>query len=268
MNNKKRELKKIFSNIKSIKIQGATNIAKSALKAYYLSPQDSTISILKKLRPTEPMLMNVLKLAKKYPKKKILNHFNESQEKINSLVCKLIKNNSVVYTHCHSTNVINALIFTKKSGKKFEVYNTETRPLFQGRKTAKELSSNKIKVTNFVDSAIDTAIKEADIILLGSDALLESGAINKVGSSAIAGIAKIHKKPLYVISDSWKYFSGEIKIEERNFNEVWKNAPINIRVRNPAFEKINKSLINAVISEKGKLKYEKFIKKMRVSKLL
>jgi len=48
----------------------------------------------------------------------------------------------------------------KKQRKKFEVYNTETRPLFQGRKTAKELKGAGIKVTMFIDSAMDIALSK------------------------------------------------------------------------------------------------------------
>ena len=36
------------------------------------------------------------------------------------------------------------------------------------------------------------------------------------------------------------YTAKNIKIEERDFHEVWKRVPKNIKVRNPAFEKIPK----------------------------
>ncbi len=58
------QLNKIYKDIKSVKIQGATNVARAALKAYSLSPKKSTIKKLKSLRPTEPMLQNVLKNKK------------------------------------------------------------------------------------------------------------------------------------------------------------------------------------------------------------
>ena len=173
----------------------------------------------------------------------------------------LIKNCMIIYTHCHSTNVVKALIYAKKKGKRFEVYNTETRPLFQGRTTAKELSKNKIKVTTFVDSALLQAIKNSDVVLLGADAILKSGIINKIGSAAISELAFNHKKPLYVVADSWKFSPKNVKIEERDFREVWKNAPKKIKIRNPAFEKIDKKYIGGIISEKGILRFEKFIKK-------
>ena len=161
---KKREFNKILKDIKEIKIQGARNIAKAALNAYRLIPTKESEKKLLSSRPTEPMMKNVLYFAeKKIPYKKILNHFDYAQEKINKAVFKLIRNGDVIFTHCHSTNVVNALIYAKKKGKKFEVYNTETRPLYQGRKTAEELKKSGIKITMFVDSAIKIALtKEQD----------------------------------------------------------------------------------------------------------
>src|SRR3989344_9451222 len=132
MNSKKR-FEKILEDIKSVKIQGARNIAKAALYAYHLNPGKKSKQRLINARETEPMLVNVLKKAEKENYKKILEHFDSAQEKINKNVLEIVKNGDVIFTHCHSTNVSNALIYSKKKGKKFEVYNTETRPLYQGR---------------------------------------------------------------------------------------------------------------------------------------
>jgi len=259
----KRGLEKTYRDIKEVKIQGATNIAKAAVKAYVSKPTKGNKQKLMSLRPTEPTLSNALNFIDKVGGKKVISHFSESQEKINKLVFKLIKSGMIVYTHCHSTNVIKALVYTKKKGKNFEVYNTETRPLFQGRVTAKQLAKKGIKVTTFVDSALLEAIKKSDLILLGADAILKSGVINKIGSGTIAELASAHKKPLYVVADSWKFSPKNVKIEERDFHEVWKNAPGKIKIRNPAFEKIDKEYIKGIISEYGLLSFERFIKKAK-----
>ena len=256
------KLHKIYSDIKEVKIQGATNIAKAALEAYYLKPDDENRKMLLSLRPTEPMLLNVLNLIDKLPKEKIIEHFSEAQEKINGEVNSKIRNGMIIFTHCRSTNVIKALIAAKKNGKQFVVYNTETRPLYQGRMAAKELAKEGIDVTNFPDSGMLEAIKKSDIVLIGADAILGDGVINKIGSGAIAELAHNHKKNLYVVADSWKFSPKFVKIEERNFHEVWNNAPKHVKVRNPAFEKVGKKYIKAIISEYGVLKYEDFIKKV------
>jgi translation initiation factor 2B subunit (eIF-2B alpha/beta/delta family) len=271
MKNEKR-FNKIVSDIKQVKIQGARNIARAALYACTLNECLANPEAKKKLeqaRPTEPMLINVLNNYYKLGYKKTLKHFDFAQNIINKLVFKLIKNNFVIFTHCHSTNVISALTYAKKHGKKFQVYNTETRPLFQGRQTARELEKAGIKVTMFTDSAIDIALerkqgtKKADLILLGADAILKDGVINKVGSRMISELAKIDKIPLYIIADSWKYSPHHVKIEERDFHEIWQKAPKHIKIRNPAFEKVEKKYIAGIISELGILSYNNFLKKIK-----
>ena len=270
--NKEKRFRQIARDIRNIKIQGATNIAKAALKAYYLNPTKKTKAKLLSLRPTEPMMENVLEMAEKGKSLKEIDiHFSEAQNEINKSVLKLIKNKEVIFTHCRSTNVVNALIYAKKKGRKFEVYNTETRPLFQGRKTAKELRKAGVKVTMFVDSAVALAIEKenkkdkiyANKIFLGADALLKRGIINKIGSKMIAELAYLHKIPLYIIADSWKFTKEKVPIEQRELNEVWDRAPKNIKLKNPAFEFIPKKYITAIVSEFGILSYDKFLKKFK-----
>lgn len=267
MENKKR-FNQICKDIKDIKIQGATNVAKAAYTAYKLFPSKSTKRKLLSLRPTEPMMTNILDLAEKgNSKEEIINHFEETQDKINQQVIKLIKKDSVIFTHCHSTNVVKALIYAKNKGKKFEVYNTETRPLYQGRQTAKELKNAKIKVTQFIDSAISIALeagknkKKTSFILLGADALLKDKIINKVGSGIIAQLAKDYKIPLYIVADSWKYSNKPVKIEERNFKEIWGTKKIHIR--NPAFEAVPAKQITKIITELGTDNYPTFVNKVK-----
>ena len=83
----KRERKKRFNQItkkiKEVKIQGAQNIAKKALYAYSLIPTKKSKKKLLSLRPTEPLLKNVLSKIDKQGAKKILKHFEKTQKKIN-----------------------------------------------------------------------------------------------------------------------------------------------------------------------------------------
>lgn len=266
---KKERFKQICKDIKTIKIQGARNIAKAALYAYSLQQTERAKKKLLSLRPTEPMLVNVLNRLEKEPYKKILRHFDDAQEKINFFILKLIKPDSVIFTHCHSTNVVQALVYAKKKGRKFQVYLTETRPLFQGRKTARELRKKGIKVTAFVDAAAAIALekkqktRKTDLVFFGADAILKDGVINKVGSGMFSDIAKQNKIPVYIIADSWKYSPEHVKIEERSFHEIWKRVPKHIKIRNPAFEKIEKNQIKAVVSELGILSYPQFLRKVK-----
>jgi len=272
---KRAKFNKICKDIKSIKIQGAKNVAKAGLLAYTLIPTTTSKKKLLSLRPTEAMLINILNQSTKPSYKNFLTTLKQNQDKININVFKLIKNNSVIFTHCHSSSVTSALIYAKNKGKKFEVYNTETRPLYQGRKTARELANAKIKTTMFVDSAARIALtnsqttnqstksqktKKPSLVLFGADAITKKGTLNKVGSGMFAQIAKANKIPVYIITDSLKFLNKETKIEQRNKEEVW-DTNLKIKIKNPAFELIDKKHITGVVSELGILHYNKFIKK-------
>lgn len=267
----KQRFNQILKEINSVKIQGARNVAKAALKAYFLLPTKVSKKKLLASRSTEPMMENVLDLAENFSEEEILSHFDDSQLAINKEVFKIIKNNDIIFTHCHSTNVVNALIYAKKHGKKFEVYNTETRPLYQGRRTSKELSKSSIKVTQFVDSAIAFALEkkrkkdqaQATKVFLGADALLSQGVINKIGSKLVSEIAFNNKIPIIIVADSWKFTKNKVPIEQRKLNEVWDKAPKKIKIENPAFEFVPKKYISKIISEYGSLRYDEFLKEVR-----
>ena len=115
----------------------------------------------------------------------------------------------------------------------------------------------------FIDSALGVALKDAKIIFLGADALLKNGIINKIGSGVISKIAKQEKIPVYIVADSWKFTKNKIPIEQRSLNEVWDKAPKNIKIKNPAFEFVDKKYISGIVSELGLMKYWEFVKKVK-----
>ena len=77
-----------------------------------------------------------------------------------------------------------------------------------------------------------------------------------------AEIAYDKKKPVYIVADSWKY-TKHIKLEERDFHEVWKTSNKKIKIKNPAFEKIESRYIKAIISELGILRLDDFVKMIK-----
>jgi len=175
----------------------------------------------------------------------------------------------VVFTHCHSSTVIEILKQANKQGKRFTVHNTETRPKFQGRLTAQELARLGIPVVHYVDSAARLALKKADIMLIGADAITTEGkVINKIGSELMAEVAEKWDVSLYVCSDSWKFdpksvFGYEEEIEKRKPTEIWPTAPKGVKIDNFAFEKVNPDLITGIISELGIYKPTIFVEEVK-----
>jgi translation initiation factor 2B subunit (eIF-2B alpha/beta/delta family) len=166
--------------------------------------------------------------------------------------------------------VVGILKEAKAQKKSFVVHNTETRPHFQGRKTAMELARDGIKVVHYVDSAARLAMKKADIMLIGCDAFTSEGrVINKIGSELFAEIAHRLQVPVYVCTSTWKFdpktvFGFEEQIEERARCEVWKDIPKNVRVDNHAFEIVSPELITGMITEMGVYRPEVLVEELRV----
>lgn len=283
----------IIKDIKDLKIQGAENVAKSSITAIIeilnlnLSSKELYVKLLsarielEKARSTEPCLRNTLTLlfykVDEYNfKEQILkniniakNHFELSNQKIAEIGANKIKEGMVVFTHCHSSAVMNVMKKAKSDKIRFSVKNTETRPLFQGRITAKELSSLGISIEHFIDSAGRLAVKSSDLVLLGADAITVEGyVINKIGSEMFCETAKSKDIPVYICTDSWKFdvatvFGFDEVIEKRHKTEVWSDKPKDVKISNYAFEKINPELVTGIISELGIYSPQVFIEEVK-----
>lgn len=291
------EFSSACKKIKDLKIQGATNVAMAAVDALSSLVQKSKAKDRKKLwqeidagkrklfetRATEPMMRNFLNYftarlaganeikAMKADAKKVAAEVlllkKAAKAEIARIGAERIENDSIVYTHCHSSTVVDILKEAART-KKFEVYNTETRPRLQGRITAAELAKAKIPVTHFVDSAAKYALKKADVMLIGADAITPTGIFNKVGSGLFAEVARKYDVPVYVCSVAWKFDPASIMgqeeaIESRNSKEVWDKPPKGVVVKNFAFEKINPELVSAIISELGVYQPETFVEEVK-----
>lgn len=279
-------LQQVIRGIKSLKIQGAEAVSREAVRALkiivhkskartakdFLSELQKARQQLIATRPTEPGLRNALNsvfysLGKESLRKlkedafsrvqKTLAIMHSSEQAVAEIGAKKIKNGMVVFTHCHSSTVVSVLLKAKKQGKRFIVHNTETRPRLQGRITAKELGNAGIKVRHYVDSAARLALKKADIMMIGADAITTEGrVINKIGSELFAEVAHRYDIPVYVCANSWKFdpetiFGFTEEIEQRAAREVWKKPPKNVDIDNSAFEIISPGLVTGVITELG-----------------
>lgn len=260
--------KRILTNIKSIRIQGAENIAKAGIKAYLIHPSKNSAKQILATRPTEPLLQNAIKLLektkfKKRTAKKFLTNLKTSHDKIVKKGATLIKNDMNIYTHCHSSTVIDILKYAKKKQKKkFVVYTTEVEPLLQGRQTAKDLAKSKIKVIIAPDLAAENSLSKCDLFLFGADAFTKSEVANKIGTSTLVKLAKIYKVPTYTCGVSLK-FTKKITIRKRSGKEVWDKRSKNIEVLNQPFDKTKLKNITGIISEFGILKRKEFVKKAK-----
>ena len=265
---------RIIQDIRAVKIQGATNVAKEGIKAFLLKPTKTGAKHILKARPTEPLLQNAithLQKAKsttdrKKRADKFLKQIKDSQKIIAKKGSSLIRTNTNIYTHCHSSTVIEILKYAKRKRKKhFIVYTTEVEPLLQGRQTARDLAKANIKTIVFPDMAAEQAMKKCDLFLFGADAFTKAGLANKIGTSTLCKLAKHFHVPAYSCSTSLKLIKrpNRLKLESRPSNEVWQDNSKKIDIINPAFDFVKKDLVKGVVSELGVLTFNQFIKQSK-----
>lgn len=277
-----------ITGIKSLTIQGAENIAIAAVQAFgekLKETQDeaalrAVVTELSGLRETEPALRNALHYCllnyKNDPNvvDTAINHFKTSKEKIAEIGAKKIHDGMVIFTHCHASTVTKILLKAWADGKRFTVRNTETRPKYQGRKTAIELAEAGIPVIHGVDSTGRLALKSSDLFLFGADAVTAEGnVVNKIGTTMFAEFAHEYQIPVYSCTNSWKFDPATIggtdePIEERDPKEVWGAAgesapPANIKIINPAFELTAADRISGIITELGIFKPETLVSEIK-----
>jgi ribose 1,5-bisphosphate isomerase len=275
------KLEHVIEDIKSVKVQGAKEIAIYALKFLRKFAEKNGFGLkfeiaawkLEEARPTAAVLHNCLEIVKKRKRLRtidgLIKRLRNVTKKIAKNGNKLIKNNFKIMTHCHSGEALAVIKYAWKKGKKISVIATETDPLEQGVKTAKELAKLKIPVTLITDNAVGYFMKDVDCVLVGADALRKEGVVNKIGTSLLAFAAKANKKPFYVAANTLKLDRRrKFVIEERPAKEVYdeliKPGKLEgIKIRNPAFDLTRWKFVSYVITEKGIKKPEEILRMLK-----
>jgi len=287
--------------IRRLEIQGATNVALTAVhalieqmrvsgtrdRASALAEIAEARDILFGSRETEPFMRNAIRHIEwmvreadwrtveelrdliQRVSEELLGGFKEARRRIAEVGAKRILPGVRVLTHCHSSAVTMVLKQAKEMGVDFEVVCTETRPVYQGRITAKELLEAGIRTTMIVDSAVRSFMNQVDLVIVGADAVTSEGnVINKIGTSLIALAAHEARTPFYVATELLKFdpetIHGDYEaIEERPAVEVWPDAPAGLAIRNPAFDVTRRDYIHGIICEEGVISPHSVIEAVR-----
>ncbi len=190
-----------------------------------------------------------------------------------------------ILTHCntgalatagHGT-AIGIIRSLRDEGYKVTVYADETRPYQQGsRLTAWEMQEEKIPCYIVAEgmSAWLFQNRKIDAVIVGADRIAPNGdTANKIGTYALAIVAKENKIPFYVAATKTSFdFSlkdgSQIPIEMRDEEELTQNSflkdmsgnpylpkgilsPIKAHALNPAFDVTPAKYISAIITELG-----------------
>lgn len=297
-------LESVIEAIKKLRVRGAPAIGITAAYGLLVSILekkqnfDESLFQLSQSRPTAVNLFWALEKMKScYQENKKLsaeelftqlerqaieihNEDKQSCKQIGLHGNKLIEDNINIMTICNTGFLATGGIGTAlaviqtafEAGKKIHVYVTETRPLLQGsRLTTWELKELGIPYTLITDNMAAHVMKEKKIscVITGADRIAANGdSANKIGTYALAVLAKYHKIPFYIAAPistfDFKINSGDdITIETRECVEITriinnKIDPKQINCYNPAFDVTPNELIDAIICEKKVILAEDF----------
>jgi methylthioribose-1-phosphate isomerase len=272
-----RSAAEVAQAIRDMVVRGAPAIGCSAAFGIALSRgSPGSFEILAKSRPTAVNLFWALERMRKATnlEAEALAIFEEdiaANREIGRLGAQLIAKRARVMTHCNAGALATAGygtalgVIRSSKNKNISVIANETRPYLQGaRLTAWELVQEGIPCTLITDSMAGHLMSkgEVDVIVVGADRIAANGDVaNKIGTYALAVLAKRHGIPFYVAAPLSTFDpeipdGSHIPIEERPASEVtgyrgtrW--APEGVAVRNPAFDVTPAELVTGIICEKG-----------------
>lgn len=185
-----------------------------------------------------------------------------SEERLDRLAeygANIIQNGATVMTHSFSDSVQRTLRAVAHQRKSIQVIATESRPLLEGRRTLEAAAELGFPSQLIPDGAVASRVRDATLGLVGTDAILPSGAfVNKTGTFLLALAASYFGVPLYVAAETTKLDPRALEghppiLGERPPEEMTQGwtPPRGVTVWNRFFELTPGGFVEAYVTEEG-----------------
>jgi translation initiation factor eIF-2B subunit delta len=184
----------------------------------------------------------------------VIDSVESSKDRAAARAVSEIADDDVLLTHDFSSTVLAAIDDAIEAGHSFEVYVTESRPRFIGRKMARHLSERDgIDVTLIVDGAAGHFMPQVDRVLVGMDCIVDDTLYNRIGTYPIATAAADNDVPMTVVGAAAKYVDGAFAFENeiRSPSEVLREPAEGFEVANPAYDATPTHLLDTVVTDDG-----------------
>ena len=168
-----------------------------------------------------------------------------------------LRDGDTLLTHDYSSTMLEAIESATQDGKLLEVYVSEARPRYLGRKAARHLSAMDRAETHLVtDAAAGYVMDECDAVVVGMDCIVGDVLYNRVGTFPIAATAAELAVPFTVVGSSAKVIDEggfQFENEHRPASEVMLEPAEGFDVENPAYDATPTHLVDSVITDEGTL---------------
>jgi translation initiation factor 2B subunit (eIF-2B alpha/beta/delta family) len=171
---------------------------------------------------------------------------------------------ATVLTYSNSATVIAALSCAQAHQGIRRVLLSESRPAYDGRQQAMAVLQQGIQVEYSVDMALFEHIPDVDLVVVGADAVFPHGLINKLGTHALAQLARLHHVPFYSLCATHKFLpqhaSALLHIVEHPVDEVWPQPPDELIIHNVYFDFTPLILCSGIVHEAGISSLKRYVR--------
>ena len=189
----------------------------------------------------------------------LLDHIKTMRLNRAQMAATLFDDGDTVLTHCNTSGeLLLTARFCLSQGKGLIFFATETRPYFQGRLTAWELSRDGFDVTLIPDNRVPSLLSAGRCtkVITGADRVALNGdVVNKTGTRQLAMLAHQFGIPFYAfVQEPGTTATGaDVPIEYRDPKEVlWFRGkdvyPAGTDAFYPAFDLTPKRYVTALIT--------------------
>jgi translation initiation factor 2B subunit (eIF-2B alpha/beta/delta family) len=172
-----------------------------------------------------------------------------------------VKSGTKVLFHSFSGSLVQILRRAAERSTDLTFMFTESRPYRESLRVVAELADSSVAFVAYSDASVALAAADADLVLVGADALFRDGSFaNKIGSLPLA-LSCLHVgTPYYVVTELSKLYLGDpddVAMEQRPAAELaedwelWRTGRIG--VRNQFFERVPAQLVTAYLTDDGVL---------------
>ena len=183
---------------------------------------------------------------------RVVGEVESAKDQAAARAVSVLADDDLLFTHDFSSTVLSAIDGALAEGASFDVYVSESRPRYLGRKMARTLAAKDgVEVTLAVDAASGRYLAECDRVVVGMDCIVDGALYNRIGTYPLATAAADRDIPMTVVGADSKLVGGgfEFENEFRSPAEVLREPTDELTVANPAYDATPTRLLDTVVTD-------------------
>ncbi|WP_436910657.1 translation initiation factor eIF-2B [Halosimplex marinum] len=182
----------------------------------------------------------------------VVDRVQSAKDRAAERAVEYLEDGTTLLTHDYSSTVLEAIERTVDAGTELEVYCSEARPRYLGRKMVRTLADlDGVEAHLIVDGAAGHFLPEIDQVVVGMDCIVEDTLYNRIGTYPLAATASDAGVPVRVVGAEAKMVTGGFAFENehRSASEVIREPADGFAVENPAYDATPTRLLDAAITD-------------------